>query len=136
MKLNNPTIFFYLILPFLFLNCETVPSEKVAQPWVRSLKSNELIKLGGKIKVEVSGVTTPLLGKEDLTSGTIRETLSYLLRRRGFAIDDAMPDYVVHLSYKSDRSDKLMMSSSITSTNVNRFAFATNSGVGATSGQG
>jgi len=89
-----------------------------------------------KVKIEVSGATTPLLGNEQLTADKIRESLSYLLKRRGFSIENGATDYVAQLSYKTERSDKFRFSSSVASTNMQAYAIATGSGAGATSGLG
>jgi hypothetical protein len=78
----------------------------------------------------------PLLGDEQLTAERIRERLSYLLRRRGFAIQEESPDYVVQIFYKTDRNDKFQFSSTFSSYQTSEFAIATTAGAGATSGLG
>lgn len=120
----------------IILGCATVPTLRVPQPWVRSLKSTQPINPIAKLKVEVSGTTNPLLGNEQLTADRIREKLSNLLKRRGFSIENASPEYVVQLSYKTERSDKFRFSSAVASTNVQAYAIATGAGAGATSGLG
>jgi len=136
MRLLGRNIVFYVLTIFFFESCATVPSVKVAQPWNRSLRGNESVKLAGRIKVEVTGTTTPLLGKENLLSAQIRETLTSLLKRRGFVVDESMPDYLIQLTYKTDRVSKLESSSSVSSRSVDQIVSSTTSGAGATSGLG
>jgi hypothetical protein len=134
MKLVKPLLL--LLTSTIIVGCATVPTLRVSQPWIRSLKAPQAINPIAKVKVEVSGTTTPLLGNEQLTANEIRERLSYLLKRRGFAIENASTDYVVQLSYKTERGDKFRFSSAVASTNVQAYAIATGSGAGATSGLG
>lgn len=135
MKFIRPTIL-PLFFSIIILGCATVPTLRVPQPWIRSLKSSQPINATAKLKIDVSGSTVPLLGNEQLTADRIREKLSYLLKQRGFSIDNASPEYVVQLLYKTERTDKFRFSSTISSTNVQAYAIATSSGAGATSGLG
>jgi hypothetical protein len=127
---------FPLFFSMMILGCATVPSLRVPQPWIRSLKSSQPINTISKLKIDLSGSTVPLLGNEQLTADRIREKLSYLLKRRGFSIDISSPEYVVALLYKTERSDKFRLSSAVASTNVQAYAIVTSSGAGATSGLG
>lgn len=136
MKLFKQIHMVYLVILLILIGCATVPTFRVPQPWIRTLKSNQTPQPGVKLKVEVSGTTSPLLGNEQLTAEKIREKLSYLLKRRGFAVPNDSPDYIVQLSYKTDRNDKFLFSSTIASFNTESFAIATGSGAGATSGLG
>ncbi|MGA9116117.1 MAG: hypothetical protein WB626_05025 [Bacteroidota bacterium] len=124
------------VLSLIIWACATVPTLRVPQPWIRSLKSEQAIRLPATVKVEVSGTTAPLLGNEQLAAREIREILSYLMTRRGFSIQSGPSDYVVQLLYKTERSDKFRFSSSVASTNTGMYAIATSSGAGATSGLG
>lgn len=115
---------------------ETVPTLRAWQPWTRTLDSNYPIKLGASLKLEVSGTTKPLLGSEILEDDAIRDHLSQLLLRRGFSTDTVSPDYTVKLLYRTERSDKLAVSSVSLSTTSQGLAFWTSSGAGATYGLG
>jgi hypothetical protein len=115
---------------------ETVPTLRVWQPWTRVLSSDGPLRVGAKIKLEVSGTTAPLLGNETLEEDSLRNQLSQLLLRRGFIIDTSSFDYVIRLLYRTERRDMLAMSSTLTSTNTQAYAIMTGSGTGATSGLG
>ncbi len=128
------SILFFAIL--LICGCTTVPSLRVSQPWIRSLKSNQVIDPTKSIKVEVSGNTSPLLGNEELTASKLRYSLSQLLKRRGFTTDNGTYDYLVKLSYRTVRNDKMNYSSTVASTNLQVYGISTNTGAGATSGLG
>lgn len=136
MKVFRTANLLYMGILLILIGCATVPEFHVPRPWIRTLNSAEKPKIGVKLKVEVTGTTVPLLGNEQLTAESIREKLSYLLRRRGFIIQDNSPDYIVKLYYKTDRNDKFRFSSAIASYNTAAFAIATGSGAGATSGLG
>lgn len=129
-----------LVLPILFsiiiVGCATVPTLRVPQPWIRSLKLAQPINPNSKMKVDVIGTTTPLLGDEQLTEEIVREKLSYLLKRRGFTIDSSSPDYLVQLSYKSERSDKFRFLSAGVYSNVQMYDLAAGSGTDALTGLG
>jgi hypothetical protein len=125
-----------LVVLLLIGGCETVPSLRVSQPWVRSLTSNQTIDPTKTIKIEVSGSTSPLLGNEQLTSEKLNASLSHLIKRRGFSIDNRSYDYLVKLSYKTDRNDKMRLSSTVSSANSQAYAISTGAGVGTTSGLG
>lgn len=135
MKLIKPLLL-PLLISTIIIGCATVPKLLVPRPWIRSLKSSQPINPIAKVKIEVAGTTTPLLGNEQLTADVIRDELSFLLKRRGFSVDNALPEYVVQLFYKTERSDKFRFSSAVASTNVQAYAIATGSGAGATSGLG
>jgi len=130
------------LLTFLFfcllfiVGCATVPSYRVPQPWIRSLKSNQQIDPTKSIKIEVAGVTSPLLGNEQLTSEKLRSTLTQLIKRRGFTLATGDYDYLVKLSYKTDRADKMKLSSSISTANTHSSMVSLKTGAGATSGLG
>jgi len=136
MKAHKAVNLLFLGISLILIGCATVPKFYVPRPWTRTLASPEKPQIGAKLKVEVTGTTLPLLGNEQLTAENIREKLSYLLRRRGFTVQDDSPDYIVQLYYKTDRNDKLQFSSTIASYNMAAFAIATGSGAGATSGLG
>ena len=125
-----------LLISIVIVGCATVPSLRIPQPWIRSLRSTQTIDPIAGVRVEVSGTSTPLLGNEQLTADRIRERLTYLLKRRGFSIESNSPECTVQLSYKTERSDKFRFSSEVTSTNIPIYAIATSSGAGATSGLG
>jgi hypothetical protein len=127
------------ILLFVLLlmdSCVTVPSLRVSQPWVRSLISNQTIDPTKTIKIEVSGSTSPLLGNEQLTSEKLNSSLAHLITRRGFTINNRSYDYLVKLCYKTDRNDKMRLSSTVASTNSQAYVISTSAGVGTTSGLG
>ncbi len=126
-------LFIYLLL---IVGCATVPSYRVPQPWIRSLKSSQPIDPTKSIKIEVAGVTSPLLGNEQLTSEKLRSTLTQLIKRRGFTIATGDYDYLVKLSYKTDRADKMEFSSSISTANTQSSMISSQTGAGATSGLG
>jgi hypothetical protein len=134
MKKSLQAICLFLLL--FIIGCATVPSLRVSQPWIRSLKSNQLIEPTKNIKVEVAGITSPLLGSEQLTSDKLKLYLTRLIKRRGFLIDNTTYDYLMKLSYRTDRNDKIKYSSSISSTNAQAYVISTGSGAGATSGLG
>jgi len=120
----------------LMIGCTTVPSVRVSQPWIRTLKADQTIDPTKTIKIEVSGSTSPLLGSEQLTCERVQATLTQLIRRRGFTIANGSYDYLAKLYYKTDRSDRMRLSSSVSSTNSQTFAISTSSGADATSGLG
>lgn len=124
------------LLSLIFCGCATVPTVRVAQPWIRSLDSHRQIQPGKAIKIEVTGATAPLLGNEELMAQKLRFHLSYLISRRGFRVEDNLQDYLLRLSYKTVRTDKLNISSSVASSNLDTYMIATGSGAGATSGLG
>lgn len=132
-KIYKPILLFMLLI---IIGCSTVPSDQVSRPWIRSLKSNQIIDPTKTIKIEVSGTTSPLLGSEKLTSDKLRFYLTYLLKRRGFTIDNNKYDYLVKLSYRTERSDKTRLSSTVSSTNSQAYGISTETGAGATSGLG
>lgn len=132
-KYYNPILFFLLLL---IVGCATVPSFRVSQPWIRSLKSIQTIDPTKSIKIEVSGNTSPLLGNEQLTSERLRSSLTHLIKRRGFIVESGGYDYLVKLSYKTDRNDKMKFSSTVSSTNTQAYAISIGTGAGATSGLG
>ncbi|HTY12021.1 MAG TPA: hypothetical protein VMF88_13245 [Bacteroidota bacterium] len=126
-----------LLFILLFVNgCVTVPSLRVSQPWVRSLKSNQVIDPTKAVKIEVSGSTSPLLGNEQLTSEQLNSSLTHLITRRGFTVNSRAYDYVVKLSYKTDRNDKMRLSSTVTSAHSQAYMISTTAGVGTSSGLG
>ena len=118
----------------LIAGCATVPTLRVSKPWIRSLKSAEVIDPTKAIKIEASGSTSPLVGSEQLTSDILRSHLIRLITRRGFNIDDQSYFYLVKLTYRTERNDKMMISSSVSSTNSQAYALSTSTG--ATSGLG
>ncbi len=127
----------FLGISIILIGCaSTVPEFLVPRPWIRSLDSAEKPQIGAKLKVKVTGLTLPLLGNEQLTAEKIGEKLSYLLKRRGFTVQDNSPDYIVQLYYKTERNDKFRFSSTVSSYNTASYAIATTSGAGATSGLG
>lgn len=127
-----------ILLGAIIAGCapETVPTLRVWQPWTRTLNSNHPIKLGASLKLEVSGTTKPLLGSDILEDDAIRDRLSQLLLRRGFSTDTLSSDYTVKLLYRTERRDKLSVSSVSFSTTSQGLAFWTSSGAGATYGLG
>ncbi|MFH1897667.1 MAG: hypothetical protein ABH886_05440 [Candidatus Desantisbacteria bacterium] len=127
-------ILFFILL--LLVGCATVPSLRVSQPWIRSLESNQVIVPTKTIKIEVDGSTSPLLGSERLTSERLRSSLSNLIKRRGFTIDNGTYTYLVKLSYRTERIDKMRFSSTVSSTHSQAYAISTNTGADATSGLG
>jgi len=129
-------LFICLFLAMLMFGCATVPSLRVSQPWIRSLKSGESIEPANSVKIDVSGTTLPLLGNEQLVSETLRLQLAQLIRRRGFTVEENNYGYIVKLTYKTDRSDRMKYSSTISSTNTLEYTTSTSSGAGATSGLG
>jgi hypothetical protein len=129
------TIVLYFCLSII-IGCATVPSLRVSRPWIRSLESGQSIDPKKAVKIEVSGVTSPLLGSEQLTSDKLHACITQLVKRRGFSIDDNGFDYLLKLLYRTDRNDKMSFSSSIGSTNYQAFTISTESGAGATSGLG
>lgn len=109
------------------VGCSTVPSIRVSQPWLRSLKSGQLIESNKSLKIEVSGTTSPLIGNEQLTSDKLHSYLGNLLIRRGFIINNTTYAYDVKLSYRTTRSEKMRMVSSMNS--VNAYAIYESAGV-------
>jgi hypothetical protein len=122
-------------LLFLF-GCATVPLYRVPQPWTRSLNSSQPIDPKKSAKIEVVGITSPLLGNEQLTSHALQGTLTQLAKRRGFSITTGPYDYLVKLTYRTERRDKMRMSTSVSSSNAQLYGMSTGSGAGATSGLG
>lgn len=125
-----------VLFSLVHFDCVTVPTLRVSQPWIRSLESQHQVQPIKSVKIEISGTTSPLLGNEELTAHRLRSNLSYLIRRRGFNITDNFPDYILRLTYKTERSAKLHFTSAVSSSNLNAYAIATGSGAGATSGLG
>jgi hypothetical protein len=125
-----------VMISFLIGGCAIVPSLRVSQPWIRSLKANQIIDPTKTIKIEVTGTTSPLLGSEQLTSERLRSSLIQLIKRRGFTVDNSTYDYLVRLFYKTDRNDKTRFSSTVSSTNSQAYGISTSTGAGATSGLG
>lgn len=116
------------------VGCATMPSVQDSRPWQRIISSQEAIKPGAKIKVEVSGAASPLLGKEDLAFGQVRSILTRLLIRRGFVPEVGDYDYLVRLNYKTERSDKLRASTYYSAAQYDFNSFSNS--VGAASYQG
>lgn len=125
-----------ILFSLTVFGCATVPTVRVSRPWIRSLESQRQVQPAKSVKIEVSGTTSPLLGKEELTAQRLRSNLSYLIRRRGFNVTDNVQDYLLRLTYKTERSDKLRFASAVSSSNLNAYTIATGSGAGATSGLG
>jgi hypothetical protein len=132
-KIYKPVFLFMLLS---IIGCSTVPSVQVSRPWVRCLKSDQVIDPAKTIKIEVSGTTSPLLGSEKLTSDKLLSYLNDLLKRRGFTIDNSKYEYLVKLYYRTERSDKMQLSSVVSSTNTQAYGVSTETGAGATSGLG
>jgi hypothetical protein len=133
--INYFRVLSYLVIP-LMIGCATVPSDRVSHPWVRSLKSDQSIIPTKSVKIEVNGITNPLLGDEQLTSDKLRYTLGALIQRRGFIINNEKYDYLVKLTYKTDRNDKMQFYSAVSSNYSQAFELKTGSGAGSTSGLG
>ena len=128
------------LLPFILsiwlFGCMTVPVTKEPKPWVRSLNSAVTVNPTAKIKIQVSGTSTPLLGSEQLISDRILDKLTYLLKRRGFTFNNETPEYVVQLLYKTERRDKMQFYSSISTSSLQAFSSITTAGMGVRSGLG
>lgn len=124
------------IISISLYHCTTVPSIRVSQPWIRSLKSNHNIEPTKLIKIEVSGTTIPLLGSEQLLGYQLRSELSQLMIRRGFIIEDVNYDYLVRMSYRTERIDKMKYSSTISTANSQYYSLSTGAGSGVSSGLG
>ena len=129
------TMLALLVSTFMF-GCGTAPTVREQQPWTRILRSSLIVDPQAKMKSDVSGSTVPLLGSEQLTAEKIRESVSSLLTRRGFSIEDSAPDYNVKLSYLSERTNKAPLSSAVASANGPADAAITGSHAGAHSGLG
>ena len=71
-----------------------------------------------------------------MTSDRLSSSLSHLIQRRGFIVSTGSYDYLVKLSYRTDRNDKMRLSSTVSSSNSQVYAISTSTGVGATSGLG
>ena len=89
--------------------CKTVPQYRVAQPWMRTLQSEEPLPLAAKLKLAVSGETEPLLGSDELTAATLGRELAPLLKRRGYTISTAERehDYTMKLDGSGPPEDHL-----------------------------
>jgi hypothetical protein len=105
------------LILFLIYGCASVVPERISRPWIRTLKSNEIIDLTKKVKIDVSGITSPLLGNEQLISDCLDSTLTELIKRRGFTIENQAYDYLVKLTYHTNRNDKMSFSSKVSSRN-------------------
>jgi hypothetical protein len=103
--------FISILVCTVFVGCATMPSIQVNPPWRRILSSQEAVKPGAKLKIEAFNTASPMLGKEDLAITKVRDTLTGLLLRRGFIAETTDYDYIVKLNYKTERNDKLRMSS-------------------------
>lgn len=117
----------------LMASCSTVPVLRVQRPWTRSLRSYEDISINSKISIDVNGVSLPLLGDDKLVSSEIKKSLLTLLLRRGFKYSSDSYDYLVSLNYKTEKDNKMMISSSLESINYYknyRGSFATSYGLG------
>lgn len=129
-------ISFLIFFSLIVFGCATVPTVRVPHPWIRSLESQTQVQLNKYIKIEVIGTTSPLLGNEELIAQRLDSIVSYLIRRRGFNVTNDLLDYLLRLTYKTERSDKLHFASTVSSSNLNAYAVTTGSGAGATSGLG
>jgi hypothetical protein len=109
-----------LLILGIGISCAKKPSVVVRAPWTRTSGSPRQLQPGMKIQVAVAGQTGPLLGSEDLLQQQLSEKLSSLLQRRGYVIVDGQADFKLMLTYKTERTDKLvsrvMSSHSIGST--------------------
>ena len=93
--------------------CASVPSITVWRPYSAVMKSSEDINPRSRLKINVNGETPPLLGNENLRLDSLNTITKNLLKRRGFIIADSAYDYIVNLIYKTERIDKLHMTSSL-----------------------
>ncbi|MFI5252209.1 MAG: hypothetical protein ACHQQQ_07235 [Bacteroidota bacterium] len=112
--------------------CASVPEEFVNRPWSRTLKSDNIISIKSTIKVEVTGITSPLLGSEELIGSQIKNHVENLLLRRGFTTNGDIPDYTLSLIYKTQRENKLNSSSMIStsSSSASKYGTFTQSSLG------
>lgn len=120
----------------LVQGCATVPSKQVAQPWIRTLQSKQIIELTKKLKIDVTGATEPLIGDETLLEESLKSTLSRLIERRGFTIDDSRYDYLMKMSYLTESNIAYSNILPNTSTNISNISYSIEPSYGMSSGLG
>ncbi len=125
-----------LLMSTFLVGCGSAPTVREVQPWSRVLRSSHVVAPAAKMKIEVSGSSVPLLGSEQLTADNIRENFSRLLKRRGYRVENAAPDYVAKVSYLTERNDKFRHPSAAVPANSSMDAAITGSHAGAQSGLG
>ncbi len=69
------------------------PAMRVKRPWYQERDGNKQIELELKFSVTVKGDTIPLIGDESLLLKYIEKSLTELMSRRGYKIDNLHPDY-------------------------------------------
>lgn len=119
MKVLNIIVF--LIFGFLLNGCETAPPVKPVS-WVRTLNTNNQIKAGSRIFINVIGDTIPLSGNEELVRNMITEYAADLLSRRGYIISKTDFDYKFNISYLTNMGSRLSINSETTSYISSRFS--------------
>ncbi|MHA2366638.1 MAG: hypothetical protein ACXAC7_21980 [Candidatus Hodarchaeales archaeon] len=121
----------------ILINCApTVPTDRVWQPWIRTLNSDIQISTDSKLHIQITGKTNPLLGNEELLQTELEKNLQYLLERRGFKIDMENPDLFVILQYKTGSAERLKTSSALQSKYGSINYSYSETGVGASTGLG
>jgi hypothetical protein len=122
-----------LLCAAFVLGCGSTPVVREQPQWTRTLASTRGIAPKAKIRITVSGSTTPLLGSEQLITDTVRAQLSTLLKRRGFAVENTGTGYTAKLTYSTERNDKSRspgFASSTLSTDVMTRPMTTSAGLG------
>ena len=113
-----------IVLATMAVSCgPKLPIVRVWRPWMRSLQA-DFITTKARLKTTVEGLSSPLLGNEDLIHQSLKENLDRLLERRGFHIVGDNPDYEVHLTYAVKREDKLEITASSYATSALGIAVA------------
>jgi hypothetical protein len=97
-----------LLLLGVGVSCAKKPVVVARAPWTRTSGSPRQLQPGMNLQIAVAGQTGPLLGSEDLLQQQLSEKLSALLQRRGYVVGDAPADFKLILTYKTERTDKLV----------------------------
>ncbi|MFH1700470.1 MAG: hypothetical protein ABIE07_07765 [Candidatus Zixiibacteriota bacterium] len=85
---------------------------------MRRLNAGTEISPLANIKINVDGMTSPLIGDEKLLKKDIYEKSEYLLRRRGFNITSENYEYSIAVKYKTEQITKSRVEMSDYSSNL------------------
>lgn len=97
-----------LIISILFIipGCGSKPEFLHPRPWLRTLGSSSMLSVGSSVSVQVTGLTSTLLGDEEILQKKLKKSLIGLLERRGFTHIDSDADFLMTMKYKSDKADE------------------------------
>ena len=127
------------LLLSMALGCGVVvPRKTVWRPWNRIFQSDGEIRIGATLTTSVSGECSPLLGEQSLFDVNVKEALDQLLSRRGYRVVDTSASFTLDVVYRTEKVDKLNMSTSQYSYSYQSSSTTAKSGSGskALSGRG